>query len=654
MEKPEECQAIMNSLMEATRSNDPRVRIAAYDGIVQVAVLYYGKLQDYMTTIYQLTTNAISTDVDDVAKAAIEFWTSLCEVEQDLIDEAEELQARGLPPETPCMRYVAAAVQHLVPILTGTLTKQEEDADDDDFTLQMAGQLCLTSVSQTVEDAVVPVIAPFVQQNIGHQDWHYRDAAILAFISMLEGPSQQVISEYVKQSVPLLLQLLNDPHETVRDSAAHCISRICLLHIGCIDANMFPSMLEALNNQCLEGTPKVASQAASAIFNLATFFRDQNDQENNSLSPYMQGLITTLLRAADRRDGDEANLRVACMEAISELISVAAYDQRSLLAQSLPEFISRFEGTFGMSDLNEEDKLRKEQIQGLLCAVIQSLYRQLDKATVLQFADQTMGLLLRVLSNKNASCQEECFSAVSAISDTLESDFSRYMTELTPLLVSGLNNVEAYSVCIVAVGTVGDISRNIEGAMAPYCNPIMGALFETLQNNKVHRSVKPPVLSCFGDIAMAIGGAAFQPYLDKSMMMLMQAAGNAVNPSGNEDLVDFINLLRESILEAFVGIIQGFRDGAMLTELVTYVTTILQFLQVLSNDPNHDEFVLSKAVGLLGDIAQAMGPVMPQLKAELSQPFAHQLINEAMRTGDPSIIETANWASSVLNQLMQS
>jgi importin subunit beta-1 len=263
-----------------------------------------------------------------------------------------------------------------------------------------------------------------------------------------------------------------------------------------------------------------------------------------------------------------------------------------------------------------------------------------------------MQLLLQVLSNKNASCQEECFSAVSAISDNVESDFVKYMNALTPLLVSGLKNVEAYQVCIVAVGTVGDVSRNIEGAMQPYCDAIMDALLDTLRDNSAHRSLKPPVLSSFGDIAMAIG-AGFSPYLNPCMMMLMQAAQTTVNPE-DEDLVEFLNMLRESILEAFVGIIQGLRDGNMLQQFVQYVSPILQFLQVIANDPNRDDFVLSKAIGLLGDIAQAMGPVMPQLKAELNQQFAVQLINDAMSTGEQSMVETASWASSVITQLLQS
>jgi importin subunit beta-1 len=48
--------------------------------------------------------------------------------------------------------------------------------------------------------------------------------------------------------------------------------------------------------------------------------------------------------------------------------------------------------------------------------------------------------------------------------------------------------------------------------------------------------VKPAVLSCFGDIALAIGGR-FEVYLDLSMAVLVQAAGMRVAAVCDIDLI---------------------------------------------------------------------------------------------------------------------
>lgn len=200
----------------------------------------------------------------------------------------------------------------------------------------------------------------------------------------------------------------------------------------------------------------------------------------------------------------------------------------------------------------------------------------------------------------------------------------------------------------MAVGTVGDISRNIEAQIQPYCDEIMNALIDSLKDSTIHRSVKPPVLSCFGDIAMAIG-AAYQPYLQFSVMLLMQASNTRV-PHDDDDLIEYFNLLRESILEAYVGILQGLRDGNLLNQFMQYVSSVLVFLEDLSNDPNRDDFVLSKAIGLVGDLAQAMGP---QIRDQINKQFVAKLLSDGMTSGDPSMAEMSSWASQVVSQACQ-
>jgi importin subunit beta-1 len=172
------------------------------------------------------------------------------------------------------------------------------------------------------------------------------------------------------------------------------------------------------------------------------------------------------------------------------------------------------------------------------------------------------------------------------------------MPALAPFLVAGLQNFEAYHVCAIAVGLVGDIARSIEGKILPFCNDIMTALVQSLRDENLHRSVKPTVLSCFGDIAMALA-AAFEPYLPLSMMMLMQASTTAV-PDDDEELVEFANELRGCIVEAYTGIIQAFRDGGRVNLMSVYIDPIMQFLQSLGAEEIKDYDVLGKAAGLVG------------------------------------------------------
>ena len=82
---------------------------------------------------------------------------------------------------------------------------------------------------------------------------------------------------------------------------------------------------------------------------------------------------------------------------------------------------------------------------------------------------------------------------------------------------------------MVAVGIIGDISRALGDQSAQYSSAFMNVLLENLQSEVLNRNVKIAILSCFGDIALAIG-PAFEPYLDTTMGVLRQAGAVQPNP----------------------------------------------------------------------------------------------------------------------------
>lgn len=144
-------------------------------------------------------------------------------------------------------------------------------------------------------------------------------------------------------------------------------------------------------------------------------------------------------------------------------------------------------------------------------------------------------------------------------------------------LFPALKAHEDTQLCTVAVGIIGDISRALGAQSAQYANDFMTILVENLQSDVLNRNVKISILSCFGDIGLAIG-PAFEPYLNTTMSVLSQAGQvepNPVSPYFNivvrgvtltlicfqldYDLVDYVGQLREGILEAYIGIVTGLK-----------------------------------------------------------------------------------------------
>jgi importin subunit beta-1 len=222
------------------------------------------------------------------------------------------------------------------------------------------------------------------------------------------------------------------------------------------------------------------------------------------------------------------------------------------------------------------------------------------------------------------------------------------MPALQPFLILALRSFSAPEVCRVSVGLVGDISRALEGKIAPYTNDIMDALVDSLKDADLDRGVKPPVLICFGEIAMALNGA-FEPYLQHSLMLLMQASAMDA-PHDDDEMIDYINVLRESVLDAYTGIFTGMDEGGKLNLLLSYIPAILSFLQRIAADPNKDEAVLKAAAGLVGDISKTMGS---QVKDQINQPFIGHLLTEASRSNEQDTVDVASWAMQVVQSIIQ-
>jgi importin subunit beta-1 len=66
------------------------------------------------------------------------------------------------------------------------------------------------------EDDIVPHVLPFVKDNIKDADWRHRDAALMAFGSILEGPDPTKLKPLVEQAMPMLIETMKDSSVVVK------------------------------------------------------------------------------------------------------------------------------------------------------------------------------------------------------------------------------------------------------------------------------------------------------------------------------------------------------------------------------------------------------------------------------------------------------
>jgi importin subunit beta-1 len=348
---------IMQTVCEACISTSQKVRFAAYECIVKIAGLYYAKLAPYMQAIFQLTFEEIKCGPDAVAQQAVEFWSTICDEEIALHEEMEEASNTGESPDQVSQDFVKGAMPYLVPLLLQTLTKQDEDQEDDAWNVAMAAGTCLALVSQACGDGVVQHVMEFVQTNIQSANWRFREASTLAFGSILEGPSKAVLTPLVLQAIPIMVTLMRDGSVQVRDTAAWTIGRICDLHAEALNETVHGSRATYMHElikpggvllEALKDEPRVANNVCWAIHNLAESLEVEEGAATSPLSPYFLDLVRGLLGATERGDAAENNLRASAYEALNTVLSQSALDTRAPLHEIVPFLCDKLNKTFAM------------------------------------------------------------------------------------------------------------------------------------------------------------------------------------------------------------------------------------------------------------------------------------------------------------------
>uniref|UniRef100_A0A1I8GGS0 Importin N-terminal domain-containing protein n=1 Tax=Macrostomum lignano TaxID=282301 RepID=A0A1I8GGS0_9PLAT len=647
---------IMQVVCEATQCAETGIKVAALQCLVKIMNLYYQYMETYM---------------NQALFAGIEFWSTVCEEEIDLAIDEQESEEKGLPPTVSSKHYARGALPYLVPILTATLTRQEEQDDEDDWGPCKAATVCLMLLAQCAGDAIVGAVLPFVNDHIRSENWRFRDAAVMSFGCILEGPDPDNLRSLVENALPVIIELLRDPSNVVRDTSAWTIGRVLDTLPGLVVQEKF---LNPLLHGLVEGLgaePRVAANVCWAFSSLASAAYDQavsqaGTSDNRSaqvetycLSGFFEPIVGKLLETTDRQEAGQHNLRNAAYHALMEMLKHSPRDCYATLQKTtLIDVADKLQTSHDRAQLNE--------LQSMLCATLQSVLHKIDRNDAPNIADAVMELLLRMLTQQQvqqhqpaddeaeqqSGVQEDALLAMAALVDCLGEDFIKYMEVFKPVLLSCLRSVTETQICMNAVGLLGDLCRALGERIAPYTDEIFVILVELLSSQAVDQSVKPSVISAFSDFSLALGPGFFK-FLEIVINTLQQASQAQVDVS-NPDQVDYLNELREACLEAYTGIVQGLKGNGPtphtqeLRSIQPAVQPMLHFIAMVARDPVSTDEVLGCACGLLGDLVTAYGA---DLLPAVSEDVFSAMLQKCRRSKVSKAKTLAVWTTKEIRKL---
>lgn len=646
-EREGERNYIMQVVCEATQADDIDIQASAFGALSRIMSLYYSFMSIYMEkALYGLTVAGMQSSDERVACMAVEFWSTVCEEELEIAIQREEFgdALEKDSPELTSFNFALVAIQDVLPTLLTLLNRQNEDPEDEDWSVAMAAGACLQLFSQNTGNYVVQPTLQFVERNLQDSSWRNREAAVMAFGSILDGPDREQLKILIGQALAPILNLIKDEALQVRETVAWCLGRIADLVVDAIDISQHLSPVVEAVYHGLRDHPKVSTNCCWTLMNLVEqLCQNGPHQQTTVMSQYYSTLVPALVELSGKGD-NEFSSRASAYEALSTLVLYSSDDDMSAVNQVAAEVLARLDATIDMSVQanSSEERARFEELQTSILSVLTNVIRRAGP-NVLAVADDLMEKFIKLLQQQDGESliDEDVFIAISALAGASGEHFLKYMEAFLPFLSQALQNTES-PICNTAIGLVADISHSLGASIVPFAHGLMNILGNNLQNSALRRELRPLILSCFGDIASSVG-AQFIEYLQVVMDICAQAQTLQPEDSSLESL-DYTLSVREAVLDAYVGMIGGLHDRP--DAIYPFTSQVFQFLLSVYSDINMSvsDHVCRSAVGIFGDLAMMFPD--GRLKNVFLQDWVAEFIRKTRANAafQQSTKDTARWA----------
>ncbi|KAI8627691.1 armadillo-type protein [Xylariaceae sp. FL1651] len=213
-----------------------------------------------------------------------------------------------------------------------------DDANPDErWTLRKCSAAALDVFARDFRDPVFESILPYLTKNLKHDEWPYREAAVLALGAVAEG-CIGVVTPHLPELVSYLISLLNDPEPVVRQITCWTLGRYSAWAADLADPNQrrlyFEPMMEGILTKMLDRNKKVQEAGASAFANL-------EEKAGKRLEPYSLPIIQQYVRCFKKYKDRNMYILYDCVQTLAEHIG-PVLARPDLANELMPALIDRW------------------------------------------------------------------------------------------------------------------------------------------------------------------------------------------------------------------------------------------------------------------------------------------------------------------------
>ena len=215
----------------------------------------------------------------------------------------------------------------------------EDDGEDpeDRWNLRKCSAAALDVLASAFHQPVFAITLPYLKENLRHNDWPNREAAVLAIGAVADG-CLDAVTPHLPDLVPYLISLLTDTEPVVRQITCWSLGRYSAwashLQSPADKVQYFVPMMEGILNRMLDSNKRVQEAAASAFANL-------EEKATKELTPYCTPIVRQFVQCFERYKDRNMFILYDCVQTLAEHVGPALANQE-LINLLMPAIIQRW------------------------------------------------------------------------------------------------------------------------------------------------------------------------------------------------------------------------------------------------------------------------------------------------------------------------
>ena len=639
-----------NLIEKFIRNKNKIIRELALKIFIQISILYYDTLGNYIDKIFNFSKPIIEEDVESNKILCMEIWINIGYEEDFRLNSINQitkqslgfLQKYHLQLSELCLKFIVT-----------------EDYYNEEYTISGACFFLLSVMSRTCQKEFLKNMIDYIGKTMNgqNQSEKIKYSGLNVFRAIINTRYKEDFYPIVKDSLGIVSQILID-----NNYSAH-FKKLCAFILKSITKNFgeelvtdiiyFNKMIELFIGLFSNSSKEVLYTLILALHNLIKSISWSPGDQTNVLSRHMQSLSEHILRICSNTSYYDTENNIICISflLLGTLGERAGKDIKNYMTNLFKILIDMFAKT-----------LKLENFPSLEIAYN---YQEYIAASLSGFlttgmaTPESCGNLLEIIINTfqmRKDLYDEGITLIGCICQFTKENFIAVMDRVSPYVIKGLKSTDSPAICRASVICLSDIFQGL-GNNNKYVGDYLPLIMNILSSNSIDRALKPFCFNIISDLFIYCENEVFK-YFDQIMAVIGGAmeATKVTLPDDTdiETINNFIDL-REHLLENVTCIFSAIKDIQKTKEFIPYVKVIVQYINLIANDSLCCSIsILADGLFLIGDFCECYkSDIRPLLQAETIKNMITKIENDKEGAKEQKIGDALNWAKNCINNVFK-